>query len=240
VRCEQLKKDGFKNKMALNELAECVQHALEVTETGAGYDEIYKATLSIHSKRLRRAPAEPCLSKNHALQTLMTSRDECLPLADAIITVAKENNASFRGVLDVYLEWSKTAVTGEGPAVSVTFVPGRTPNATTWSRVCNVDFTSKRAWALFIALKHQWHRLQGAPEFYPTELEQFQLTQSSSSSSSSTPVSSASVNVPLDSASSVRRITRADATLDPNATKPLPPSTILSWYDLSTADEGDF
>ena len=225
--------------MALNELAECVQHALEVTETGAGYDEIYKATLSIHSKRLRRAPAEPCLSKNHALQTLMTSRDECLPLADAIITVAKENNATFRSVLDVYLEWSKTAVNGEGAAMSVTFVPGRTPNATTWSRVCNVDFSSKRAWALFIALKHQWNRLQGAPEFYPIELEQPQLSQSSSSSSSS-PASSASVSVPSDNASSVRRITRTDAALEPSATKPLPPSNILSWYDLSTADDGDF
>lgn len=239
MRCEQLEKDKFKNKMALNELAECVQHALEVTETGAGYDEIYKATLSIHSKRLRRAPAEPCLSKNHALQTLMTSRDECLPLADAILTVAKENNASFRGVLDVYLEWSKTAVNGEGAAISVTFVPGRTPNATTWSRVCSVDFSSKRAWALFIALKHQWNRLQGAPEFYPIELEQPQLSQSSSSSLSS-PTSSASVSVPLESASSVRRIIRADGALEPNATKPLPPSNILSWYDLSTADEGDF
>lgn len=238
VRCEKRNKDGFKNKMALNELAECVQHALEVTETGAGYDEIYKATLSIHSKRLRRAPAEPCLSKNHALQTLMTSRDECLPLADAIITMAKENHALFRGVLDVYLEWSKTAVIGEGPPMSVTFVPGRTPNATTWSRVCSVDFSSKRAWALFIALKHQWNRLQGAPEFYPIELEQPQLSQSSSSVSN--PTSSASVSVPSDSASSVRRIIRADAALEPSATKPLPPSNILSWYDLSTAEDGDF
>lgn len=226
--------------MALNELAECVQHALEVTETVASYDEIYKTSLAVYNKRLRRAPAEPCLSKNHALQTLMTSRDECLPLADAILTVAKENHASFKSVLDVYLEWSKTAVIGEGPLVAVTFVPGRTSTSGAWSKVCNVHFSSRRAWALFIALKHQWNRLQGAPEFYPMELEQPQEVQSPSSSSLSSPASSASVSVPLDSATTVRRIARADAALEPSATKPLPPSTILSWYDLSTADEGDF
>ena len=229
--------------MALNELACCVERALEVTETGSNYDEIHHAALTIHSKRLRRTAAEPYMSKNHALQTLMTSRDECLPLADAILIAAKERHTTFRGLLDVYLEWSKTAVAGEGGEFKATFVPGRgNPQfGGAWSKVCSVSFRSKRAWALFVALKPQWHRMHGAPEFYSVEIElpspPSSQSSSSSSSSLSTPFSSASVSVPLDKSLSTQRSFSADARVEPTATKPLPPSSMRSWYDLATEEE---
>ena len=220
-----------------------VERALEVTETSSNYDEIYHAALNIHGKRLRRASAEPYMSKNHALQTLMTSRDECLPLADALLTAAKESHSTFRGLLDVYLEWSKTAVTGEGGGFKATFVPGRggTQFGGAWSKVSSVSFSSKRAWALFVALKPQWHRMHGAPEFYSVEIElpspPSSQSSSSSSSSLSTPFSSASVSVPLDKSLSTQRSFSADARVEPTATKPLPPSSMRSWYDLATEEE---